>query len=385
MTLQTFVLPSNDVVGQRWEVTAVRPLLRYLLNLDPLPPHLCQEPAAFAAWLIRHGLGPLAHRVCRTECPQLAAALQTDLYAAVAQNELHLANLDAITTQFRGNLPLVLLKGIALGESVYGGVMYRPMSDLDLWVPASYLPQAMALMVQAGFRQDGKEKRPPELQLLSDGEIRFYQPQWVQNLVELHLAPFSGWWGKHTAAIETEAMWQRLEPLPTRPDMQQLAAEDAVIHFAVHTAVNHQFDLHLIRSLVDIALTAQKRGVDWQVVAERAQRWRVATAVYTVLTLLHQLIGLPELEPALHALRPSWLHRWLFRRILAPEKAINGFALPHPLLRFPLLLLLVDRPRDIAKMVFRTLWPEKAWLEARYGGRVSHWGHLWGMFQRGDV
>lgn len=378
-------MPSHDLVGQRWEVTAVRPFLRYLLNLDPLPAHMCQEPAALAAWLIQHGLGPLAHRACRTECPQLAAALQTDLYAAVAQNELHLANLEAITAQFRGNLPLVLLKGIALGESVYGGVMYRPMSDLDLWVPASYLPQAMALMVQAGFKQDGKEKRPPELQLLSDGEIRFYQPRWVQNLVELHLAPFSGWWGKHTAAIETEAMWQRLEPLPTRPDMQQLAAEDAVIHFAVHTAVNHQFDLHLIRSLVDIALTAQKRGVNWQVVAERARRWRVATAVYTVLTLLHQLIGLPGLEPALYALRPSWVHRWLLSRILAPDKAINGLALPHPVLRFPLLLLLVDRPRDIVKILFRTLWPEKAWLQARYGGKVGRWGHLWGLLKRGDV
>ncbi|MEZ4514482.1 MAG: nucleotidyltransferase family protein [Chloroflexota bacterium] len=378
-------MPAHGKVGQRWEVTTVRPLLRTLLELAPLPADLCQNTANLAAWLIQHGLGPLAYRACRADCPMLAAALQGDLYAAVAQNELHLANLEAIATQFQGDIPMVLLKGIALAESVYGGIMYRPMSDLDVWVPAEYLAQAIELMVQAGFEQNAKDKRPPELQLLSNGEIQFYQPHWVQNLIELHLAPFSGWWVKYTTAIETEAMWQRLEPLAQRPGMWQLAAEDAVIHFAVHTAVNHQFDLHLIRSLVDIALTAQKRGVDWQVVAKRARRWRVATAVYTVLTLLHQLIGLPELEPALDTLRPSFLRRWLFSHILAPEKAINGFALPHPALRFPLLLLLVDRPRDAAKMIFRTLWPEKAWLQARYGGHVSRWGHLWGMLRRGDV
>jgi hypothetical protein len=359
--------------------------LRYLLGLEPPPTHLPLPTSNLAAWLIAGGLGPLAYRHCRNDWPELAAALQVDLYAAVAQNQLHVANLGAIAAHFQDKVPIVLLKGMALAESVYGGIMYRPMSDLDLWVPAAHLPQAVTLMAQAEFERDAKEKRPPELQMLSDGEMRFYQPQWVQNLVELHLAPFSGWWGKHTAAIETEAMWQRLEPVVEKPGMWQLAAEDAVIHFAVHTAVNHQFDLHLIRSLVDIALTAHKRGVDWRVVAERARRWRVATAVYTVLTLLHQLIGLPDLEPALHTLRPSLVHRWLLGRILAPEKVINGFALPHPALRFPLLLLLVDRPRDIAKMVFRTLWPEKAWLQARYGGKVGHWGHLWGMLRRGDV
>lgn len=378
-------MPSTRKVGQRWEVTAVRPLLRYLLNLDPLPASLLPHTAPVAAWLIAQGLGPLAHRRCRTDWPQLAAALQGDLYAAIAQNQLHQANLETITTHFDHHIPIVLLKGIALGQSVYGGVSYRPMSDLDLWVPAQYLDQAKGFMAQAGFAQDVKEKRPPELQLLSTGETRFYQPRWVQNLVELHLSPFSGWWVKHTTAIDIAAMWQRLEPLPAQPAMRQLAAEDAVIHFAVHTAVNHQFDLHLIRSLVDIALTAQKREVDWQVVAQRARGWRVATAVYTILTLLHQLIGLPELEPALHILRPSWVHRWLFSRILAPGKVINGFVLPHPIFRFPLLLLLVDRPCDMAKILFRTLWPEKAWLQARYGGKVGHWGHLWGLIKRGDV
>jgi two-component SAPR family response regulator len=35
--------------------------------------------------------------------------------------------------------------------------------------------------------------------------------------------------------------------------------------------------------------------------------------------------------------------------------------------RYMFLLLLVDRGRDAAKLIFRTLWPEREWLSARYG------------------
>jgi len=39
---------------------------------------------------------------------------------------------------------------------------------------------------------------------------------------------------------------------------------------------------------------------------------------------------------------------------------------PGPL-RFALLLLLVDRHRDIAAIIARAVWPERDWLAARYG------------------
>jgi len=29
--------------------------------------------------------------------------------------------------------------------------------------------------------------------------------------------------------------------------------------------------------------------------------------------------------------------------------------------------------------IFRTLWPEKEWLEARCGGQASRWRHLWNV------
>jgi hypothetical protein len=46
--------------------------------------------------------------------------------------------------------------------------------------------------------------------------------------------------------------------------------------------------------------------------------------------------------------------------------------------RFVLQLLLVDRPRDALRLIFRALWPEADWLAARYGraGVGVRWRHL---------
>ena len=35
--------------------------------------------------------------------------------------------------------------------------------------------------------------------------------------------------------------------------------------------------------------------------------------------------------------------------------------------RYVFLLLLIDRERDMLRLVYRALWPEREWLIARYG------------------
>ena len=122
-----------------------------------------------------------------------------------------------------------------------------------------------------------------------------------------------------------------------------------------------------MRGLIDLARLAQQRGVDWAVVAERAAAWRVGTAVYTVLELLDQLIGVAGMEEKLAGIRPSAVRRYLLRRWVTPESVLAGRDVRQGWQRYARLLLLVDRPRDAARLLWRTVWPEAAWLAARYG------------------
>lgn len=332
------------------------------------------DAAALARWLVAEGLGPLAYARYQVAWPTLAKRLQGDRYSAVAEAEMCQAKLAAIGPAMaaRGLQP-ALLKGAALALAVYPALAQRTMSDIDLLLPDGAMATAVQVMAALGYRQHEKGERPLALQEMARGEIPFYDP--YGRLVELHWSPFAGWWVQRTTAIDDAAIWQRVEPL--RPPFRQLDPEDTVIHVAVHLAVNHHFCVSAVRGLLDIAFTAQKRPVDWAVVAARAREWRVSVAVSVVLDLAAQLVGVAGMEVALARLRPSRLRRWFIRRLVTPQGMLAGRDLSQGVYRYLLLLLLTDRRRDMARIVWRTLWPEREWLVARYGRSVSPWRHLW--------
>jgi hypothetical protein len=254
------------------------------------------------------------------------------------------------------------------------------------------MAEAVTLLQGAGYYVQTKEDRPLALQQMSLGEIQLYKqgrPGW---LAELHWSPFAGWWLQRTAAINNDALWSRRVSWPESAEAEgvarlvyQLAPEDAVIHLAVHLAVNHQFAPPVVRGLMDIVLTAQARGVDWAVVAARARAGRVATAVWLALHLAEQLLGLEGAGEALRLLRPTSFRRRLLRRFVSVPSVLAGRDLRHGRRRFLLLLLLVDRPQDAGKLLLRAVWPEKEWLAARYGRNAGRLRHLWGIVGRGQV
>jgi hypothetical protein len=49
------------------------------------------------------------------------------------------------------------------------------------------------------------------------------------------------------------------------------------------------------------------------------------------------------------------------------------------------MLTLADRKRDGIRLVGRALWPERWWVEARYGRPVGRLGHVGELLRRGDV
>jgi hypothetical protein len=356
-------------------------------------PAACQQLAdvvevtALATWLVDQGLGPLASACCRTYWPELADHLREDVISAVAESSLHYDSLVQIGEAFqRAKVPAVLLKGAALAEGAYGYRAWRTMSDVDIWVQEHHMAQAIKLMREIGFTAGSKSERPLQLQLLSGGEIQFRRETWARGLVELHLSPLAGWWIRRTAKIDDKQVWARKEMMVSDElHYHQLAAEDMVLQVAVHLAVNHQFGMTAVRGLMDIVLVAQARPVYWEIVAERAIQWRVATATWTVLYLAHRLIGIPGVDMATDRLRPSRFRRRMLRQFVTPESVLTGVDLRSGRTRYLLLILLVDRFRDVVRLVIRALWPEPDWLAARYQGTAGRWQHIWGAIRHGRV
>ena len=165
------------------------------------------------------------------------------------------------------------------------------------------------------------------------------------------------------ALIQSRAVRARLLDQP----IFFLAPEDAVLQLITHLAVNHQFSLMAPRSLIDLALLTRSAAVDWDIIAAQARAWHLATAAWLVMTLAIDLVGLEEARTVAPRLAPSRLRQRLLTRLVNSAQIAAQADWRLSRWRFVLLLLLVDRRRDVLKLLFRTLWPERAWLSARYG------------------
>ncbi len=333
------------------------------------------ENAALAQWLKVNSLGGLAAKQFETAIPELSAALQSERFLMLAENSVHLKLVKHILkTLNQANIPIVLLKGIALIEGTYHDIAARSMTDIDIWVLPEHLEATLKLITAHDFYQaQEKASRPLALQMLSDGEVRIHSREHPRNLVELHLSPFSGWWLKRTAQIDNDGLWARRQALliDGAYETNELSAEDSILHLAIHNVINHQFGQQSARALVDTATVAQVRQPDWQIIANRAIIWRVATAVWLHLYFTDHMIGLPNAQPALEQLAPApWKQRQL-KRIISENLILTGEDIRNSQQRYRLLLLLVDRPQDRVKLMLRTVWPEQSWLAARYSATIT--------------
>ena len=393
---------ASEVASPWPNLAAARSFLRGLVGYGTAPAETFSEISLdrLGKWLVKAGLGPLTYRRYKETWPELAERLQPDYYITAIDNRVHFTRLAQIASLFTAEaIPFVMLKGAALSQTVYADHL-RPMSDLDLWLRVEDMPAAAGVMHSAGFRSTYKEDRPIALQMLSDGELRFASHD--RRLVELHLSPFTGWWLKRTANVDTDALWQRIRPCPlpaldeeegSDPKNERggqlshvLCAEDTILHLAVHLAVNHQFGMWGIRSIVDVTMVMQQAKIDWQSLVQRAYEWRLATVLWTVLDLQEQLIGGQDLGPVLRALQPRRWKARLLARFIDPPGLLAAQDLRRSQTRFILLLLLTDRASDAARLILRTLWPERLWLEARYGEHDASYGrHLWNVLRHRTV
>jgi hypothetical protein len=149
--------------------------------------------------------------------------------------------------------------------------------------------------------------------------------------------------------------------------------------------VANQFGQAPLRGMMDVAVLARAHRIDWDAVANRALSWRLATATWLVLDHVNRLIGLPGCDAALARLRPGRARRAALRALMTPSALVSGRDLTRGSKRHAFMLALVDRPRDGARLIGRTLWPEAWWIAARYGRPVGHLEHLWGLVRRGTV
>jgi hypothetical protein len=259
-----------------------------------------------------HDLAPLLlHALGTLERPAaVPASLLTTLRRAAAANALRnrllfeeLAHLlDWARCQ---RIDVIVLKGAALAETVYGNRALRPMRDVDVLVHPEHREHLGELLLSRGYTLERPWAAAEDWHLKNDYHLAYRRR--LQGLpdacVELHWdvdlpsRPFR---------LDLDAVWARAVPARIAGvSASTLCPEDALLHLCLH-ACKHKLTASL-RIYCDIARLAHSGGLrlDWDALVQRAEAADANAFVYAPLLLARDLLDAPVPDAVLGRLRPT--------------------------------------------------------------------------------
>ncbi len=287
----TAALPAGWLAWLGTALRTARPT-----NIQPMPDGF----GALVPALADHGVLPLLYLRLRDSAswPGLPRDVQQTLTAAFQDAATRALLQEAALSGLIAGLAaagvrVALLKGAAVGRTVYGSPAERPINDFDLLVPRAQVEAARAALIGLGFRalnlpQSGRlgarlRQFRAELPFMGVG------PQYGGLLVELHWALLEMPYYIHR--IPMAEVWDAVQPTGEagmwRPDRAAL-----LLHAASHLALHHSRDLRLIW-LLDIDRLAADSRLDWQRVVRLADAWNLALAVQASLDAAARWLGAP--------------------------------------------------------------------------------------------
>ena len=244
------------------------------------------EPDHFLNQVVRQGMAGILYRVLwEREQPNLLPKRHIDrlrrLYlATAASNTARAEDLKRILHRLdREKLPVVVIKGMALLEAVYGDSGLRPMEDIDLWVFPDRYRHFVNTLTDLGYHRNplypttfrkGKTILDIRTHLLDSDRIQAR----------------TGLMGIEAAEIFRSAVPAHIYGVPSLV----LSAPDKVLYLGLH-ALKH--DLSRMIWLADLlGIVTFWKEPQWQALRERSKAWGQGDIVAGVLYLMERLFGL---------------------------------------------------------------------------------------------
>lgn len=333
------------------------------------------------------GVIPLVYQALNTRGqrdvmpPEFRTKLQLAYYQSLAQNTL--IQQELLRVLDAAPAPVVVLKGLALGSSVYADATLRPVSDIDLFVRETDLPAMIESLHTLGYVET--PELTTGLNRIVEYHTRFQGGPRHSVIVELHWRLVAGSADWRSPAVDW--FWQQTEAWQPRHTGSYTVAQSLqftptahLLYLAAHLILQHGgtqarliwfYDLHLL-------LTRAGIHIDWEQVRVRAKQLNWDVAIVAALRGAQQYFGTPVPEQMLNALSadsdPAVQQFVRHKATAAPTPVAQEWIKLHALgwrarLKF-IFSLLMPRPNYI-------LWRYRccpAWLWPLW--YIYHWGRL---------
>lgn len=220
-------------------------------------------------------------------------------------------------------IPAVVLKGPALGRTIYPRTMFRPYGDIDLTVQDRHQAIAARTLLEQGYEEIPYAAEEARLAQAGhfDGCAAFHR-QFMSGdgevPLDLHADPLQ----LGLRPTGEAARWRRALPLPGLPGALMLCPEDQMVQLSAHVH-KHGFDRLIWLKDLDGLLRTYPGRLDWGVVERAARDEGVSESVWYSLHLTKLLLGAPVPHDLLRQLRPSLPVRLLYGQVW-PAARIAG-------------------------------------------------------------
>jgi hypothetical protein len=179
-------------------------------------------------------------------------------------------------------------KGPVLAEALYGEVIGRQFSDLDILIPPADVPKAKAALLELGYKPGIELARGQERAYIAAGYEMPFRAASGGNLLELHWQILPRF---YSIDLNVADLLERAEEISFNGStLRTLRAEDLLLVLCVHAAKHAWVQLSW---LCDIAQVAKSRQLDWNAIRDESRRLGIARIVNLNLLLAHKLLGGP--------------------------------------------------------------------------------------------
>lgn len=214
-------------------------------------------------------------------------------------------------------IPVILLKGAAIGALADPTFRLRPMTDVDLLVKPEDAARAREAALAAGWEDHPDER----LKRLLDGHQHlppFVDPRLPGLRLELHTALFPA---RDAFALDAATLWRDATPCAEPfAGAMLLSPPHLFVHLAVHFAWQHSISFAPWRTLRAVAVLTAVPSWSWEDGLRASRDARAGTCAHWTLRMCERLGRIPlptgvvdDLAPP----TPAWLMRMLERHFLA--------------------------------------------------------------------
>lgn len=197
-------------------------------------------------------------------------------------------------------IPVILLKGVALGETVYSDIDLRPPGDIDLLVKKTDLQNAAEIILEMGYNPADPVEQyrnhhhiPPYVKLDEKLDESIF--------IEIHhnIAP-----EPLMSRIRAEELWEGAKTVNIAGiDALVLCPENLILHLCVH--LSSDCFIAGIGNLVDISESVRNydESIDWDCVVTRSNEFGLGSFTYYPLSLAKDMMGAEVPASALERLK----------------------------------------------------------------------------------